>query len=585
MQCDGLESYWVILRTKLTFRNPLSLPYEGFIMNALSADDQRDQRLAELLDELTRRAAAEESIRLDEMVAQHPDLGQELRELWGAVMLADAVGFENSSQKSILSSDDSKTAIGAMPLPYEFGDYTLIEEIGRGGMGVVYRAKQKSLDRIVAVKMLLRGQWASASDQSRFRAEAEAAARLNHPNIVPVYEVGEREGYLFFSMKYVSERTLSNVLATGPMPPREAAKIVSQVARAIDFAHRQGVLHRDIKPSNILIDDDGNPHISDFGLAKQVSDPVHLTKTGAVLGTPAYMAPEQAAGNRGEVGITSDVYSVGCIIYHMLTGRPPFSAASPVDVVLMVLEQDPPMPRSVNPKADRDLEMVTLRCLQKPQDLRYSSAGFLADDLDAYLKDEPLSARSGRITQVVSRLFRETHHANILENWGVLWMWHSLALIVVCSLTNAFHLAGIRDRLPYFLFWTAGLGTWAAVFWLLRSRLGPVTFVERQIAHLWAASMISVALLFPVENLLNLEVLTLSPILALSSGMVFLAKAGILSGSFYFSAAALFATSIVMAKWSDYAHFIFGFVSALCFFLPGWKYHRRKLAADKNLKS
>ncbi|MEZ6119835.1 MAG: serine/threonine-protein kinase [Pirellulaceae bacterium] len=494
-------------------------------------------------------------------------------------MLADAVGVEVSTSlagSALTRSYQANQVI--LALPFEFGDYTLLREVGRGGMGVVYEARQKSLDRTVAVKMLLRGQWASASDQARFRAEAESAASLHHPQIVPVYEVGERDGYLFFSMKFVSHRTLSQLLSDGPISPRHAAELLSQVARAIDFAHRHGVLHRDLKPSNILIDEEGLPHVSDFGLAKQVADPANLTRSGAVLGTPAYMAPEQAAGNRGEVGITSDVYSLGCILYHMLAGRPPFTAASPVDVVLMVLEQDPPLLRSLNPKADRDLEMIALRCLQKPQDLRYPSAAALANDLDAYLSDEPISARSGRFTQIVARLFRETHHAQVLENWGVLWMWHSLALLVVCSLTNTIYLAGIRDRLPYFLFWTAGLGTWAAVFWMLRNRMGPVTFVERQIAHLWAGSMISVALLFPVEALLDLEVLTLSPILALSSGMVFMAKAGILSGSFYFSAAALFATSVVMACWPSYAHFIFGTVSAACFFLPGWKYHQQKMA-------
>jgi serine/threonine-protein kinase len=174
-------------------------------------------------------------------------------------------------------------------------------------------------------------------------------------------------------------------------------------------------------------------------------------------------------------------------------------------------------------------------------------------------------------------MFRETHHAAVLQNWGLLWMWHSLALIVVCTLTNAFYLFGIRDRLLYFLFWTAGLGTWAGVFWILRRRMGPVTFVERQIAHVWAASMASIAMLFPLEYLLKLPVLTLSPILALSSGMVFLVKAGILTGTFYFYAIVLFLTAFPMAAFPDYSHVIFGIVSAACFFFPGWKYHRQRL--------
>jgi serine/threonine-protein kinase len=298
-----------------------------------------------------------------------------------------------------------------------------------------------------------------------------------------------------------------------------------------------------------------------------------------VLGTPAYMAPEQAAGARGEVGPASDVYSLGAVLYHMLTGRPPFQAASAVDTVLLVLEQDPVPPRMLNPKVDRDLEMIALKCLQKPPDLRYSTAAALADDLEAYLNDESISARSGRFVQVLSRWMRETHHATVLENWGVLWMWHSLALLVVCLLTNALHWAGDENRWHYFLLWTVGLGAWAAVFWLLRRRMGPVTFVERQIAHVWAASMIGVAMLFPLEYLLARPVLSLSPLLGLVNGMVFLVKAGILSGVFYVQAIALFLTAMLMAIYPDWAHVIFGVVSAACFFFPGLKYYRQRIRA------
>ncbi len=549
----------------------LSVPLEAELSSS------EDARLAKLLDELSARARQGEPVDIEQEASALGPLGQELRELWGAVMLANAVGTES---RSASAAPPEARVRPPLELPYRFGDYELVDELGRGGMGVVYLARQLSLGRIVALKMLLRGQWASVADQARFRAEAEAAARLDHPNIVPVYEVGEHDGHPFFSMKYVSGETISQHFDAGPAPAREAAQIMLSVARAIDFAHRRGVLHRDLKPSNVLIDEQGEPHVMDFGLAKQTADPVSLTRTGAVLGTPAYMAPEQAAGNRGEVGITSDVYSLGTILYHLLTGRPPFEANSPMEIVLQVLEQDPPLPREINPKVDRDLEMIALRCLQKPPDLRYPTAGALADDLQAYLNDEPLSAHSGRFSQIVTRLFRETHHAAVLENWGLLWMWHSLALLVICFLTNAMHLRdkaqGREDRIQYFLLWTAGLGAWAAVFWALRRRMGPVTFVERQIAHVWAASMICIGMLFPVEYLMEEPALKLSPILALVSGMVFLIKAGILSGTFYLQAAALFLTAIAMAHWADYSHVIFGVVSAACFFLPGWKYYRQR---------
>lgn len=539
----------------------------------VASDTDRDERLALLLAELTDAVQQGQAVDLNAICGQHTDLAHELRQLWGAVMVADAAG---SHSRSEAAGPVQETPSGALELPTRLGGYELLAELGRGGMGVVYRARQLGLDREVAVKMILRGHLASPTDRERFRAEAEAAARLDHPNIVPVYEVGEAEGRPFFSMKYISGRTLSQLLAEHPLPSHEAAYILTAVSRAIHFAHQKGVLHRDLKPSNILMDPDGEPHVTDFGLAKRMADPVSLTKSGAILGTPSYMAPEQAAGARGEVGPASDVYSLGAVLYHMLTGRPPFQAASPVDTVLLVLEQDPVPPRMINPKVDRDLEMIALRCLQKPADLRYASADALADDLEAYLHDEPIAARSGRFVQVLSRLFRETHHAAVLENWGLLWMWHSLVVFIACAATDLLHLAGLNERWYYIALWTAGLGTWASVFWALRRRVGPVTFVERQIAHVWAASMVAIGLLFFLELLMDLPVLSLSPILGLISGMVFFVKAGILSGTFYIQAVTLFLTAFVMAQFPSVSHLIFGTVTSLCFFIPGWKYYRQR---------
>ena len=352
--------------------------------------------------------------------------------------------------------------------------------------------------------------------------------------------------------------------------------MLMEVSHAIDYAHDQGVLHRDLKPSNILLDDEGVPYVADFGLAKFERGRHSLTRSGAVLGTPSYMAPEQAAGARGEVNQISDVYSLGAILYHMLTGQPPFLGATPVDTVLMVLEQDPVTPYVLNRRVDRSLEMIAMRCLQKPQDLRYASAGDLANDLSAYLRNESISAREGRFGQVIANLFRETHHASVLENWGLLWMWHSLVLLVACVATNVLFLMEIRNPLYYWLMWVAGFGTWAAVFWWVRRRMGPVTFVERQIAHVWGASMVCVALLFPLEMNLGLPVLSLAPILSVVAGMTFLIKAGILSGGFYIQAVALFATAFLMAIFPRYALTMFGVVSAGCFFFSGLKYYRRR---------
>jgi serine/threonine-protein kinase len=548
----------------------------------MSVSDDHDEALAARLTELSDRVQRGEQVDLEAECARTPHLAAGLRELWGAVLVAQAVGSAarlDVTQPHHPAAPMRDTPSGVLELPCRFGEYELLQEIGRGGMGVVYRARQQSLQRDVAVKMILRAQLASGAERERFQAEAQAAAKLEHPAIVPVYEVGEIDGRPYFTMKHVRGTTLAAKLAEGPLPPRDAARILRQVARGVHFAHERGILHRDLKPSNILLDEQGNAHVTDFGLAKQTTDSPTLTKTGAVLGTPAYMAPEQAAGARGQVTPASDVYSLGVVLYSMLTGRPPFQAASPVDTLLMVLEQDPVPPRVINPKADADLEMIALRCLQKPIDLRYPSAAALADDLNAYLNTESISARSGRFAQVLAWWLRETHHAVVLENWGLLWMWHSLVLLVVCGLTNVLQLLETNQPWMYFVLWTAGLGAWAAVFWALRRRMGPVTFVERQIAHVWAASMVCIALLFPLEFLLGLPPLKLSPVLGLISGMVFVVKAGILSGEFYAQAVVLFTTAAVMALFPRYAHLIFGVVGACCFFFPGLKYYRKRLQA------
>jgi eukaryotic-like serine/threonine-protein kinase len=563
----------------------------------VSASD-RDRQLAAVLERLFEESQQGKAVDIEAAAREHPALAAELRELWATAMIAEDFGSfsgdmaDPANEPTIVLDSHSGGGL-RQAFPQEFGDYELLQEIGRGGMGVVFQARQLSLDRIVALKMILRGELASNADMARFRAEAESAARLNHPHIVPVYEVAEHDGQPFFSMKYIAGTTLAARVAESDISSREASELLLPVCRAIADAHRCGVLHRDLKPSNILIDTAGCPYVSDFGLAKRIrlgdraatdgDEPslAGLTQSGAILGTPGYMAPEQAAGQRGEIGPGTDVYSLGAILYALLTGRPPFRSASPVDTVLMVLEQDPVPPRLLNPQADPDLEMIALKCLQKPIDLRYRSADELADDLAAYLANEPISARSSHFSQIVSRAFRETHHAAVLENWGLLWILHSLVLLVLCLVTNWFQFQEVTSRLPYLGVWTLGLGAWAAVFWELRRRSGPITFVERQIAHVWAGSMIASTLLFGVEELLDLKVLTLSPVLGLISGMVFLVKAGILSGAFYVQAGALFLTALLMAilpqtLLPDISISLFGIVSALCFVIPGLKYYRQR---------
>jgi eukaryotic-like serine/threonine-protein kinase len=362
-------------------------------------------------------------------------------------------------------------------------------------------------------------------------------------------------------MQFVSGQTLAERLKAAPMTGREAALVMVSVCRAIAYAHRQGVLHRDIKPSNILIDEAGRVRVTDFGLAKFAGSSDSLTRTGAVVGTPSYMSPEQASGHSHHIGPRSDVYSLGCVLYHALTGRPPFIADSPMQLAMKILENDPPPPRLLEPSIDRDLEMIVQRAIQKPPDLRYASADELADELESYLRDEPIKARSGKLAQVVAGWFRETHHAVVLQNWGLLWMWHSLVLIVVCIATECMAWYQVQSRLSYSALWVVGLGTWAAVFWALRRRMGPVTFVERQVAHVWGASLIAIAALAPLEWMLGLKPLTLSPVLAIVGFIIFFIKAGIFSGWFYIQSFALLITSFAMALIPNFAHLIFGAVA------------------------
>jgi serine/threonine protein kinase len=275
----------------------------------------------------------------------------------------------------------------------DFGDYELLEEIGLGGQGVVYRAHQKSLNRTVALKVIGLAHWATEAHVKRFRLEAEAAAGLNHPCIVPIYEVGERDGACYFSMGLVEGGQLDAVAKREPMPIRHAAELMAKLARTVHYAHEHGILHRDIKPGNILLDAKGEPHLTDFGLARLVETESTVTRTMEVLGTPSYMAPEQAVGNNAGVTGATDIYGLGAVLYQLLTGHPPFAGGTTYETVRLVLDTEPRQPRLLNPKVDRELATICLKCLDKDPQRRYSSALVLAEDLERWLKHEPIRAR------------------------------------------------------------------------------------------------------------------------------------------------------------------------------------------------
>jgi TolB-like protein/Tfp pilus assembly protein PilF len=288
---------------------------------------------------------------------------------------------------------NNKKSAHAAELLGELGDYELLEEIGRGGQGVVFRARQKSLNRTVALKVISLGQWASKVHLKRFRREAEAAASLDHPSIVPIYEVGERDGSCYFSMKFVEGGQLDEVVRRMPMSIRQAAELIAKVARTVHYAHEHSILHRDIKPGNILLDAKGEPHLTDFGLARLVESESSVTQTLDVLGTPSYMAPEQAVGNNAAVSSATDVYGLGAVLYQLLTGHPPFAGGTTYETIKLLESTEPRSPRLWNPKIDRDLSTICLKCLEKDPKRRYSSALALAEDLERWVKHEPILAR------------------------------------------------------------------------------------------------------------------------------------------------------------------------------------------------
>jgi WD40 repeat protein/tRNA A-37 threonylcarbamoyl transferase component Bud32 len=273
------------------------------------------------------------------------------------------------------------------------GDYEILAEIARGGMGVVYKARHRRLNRVVALKVIRAGPLATADEAQRLLVEAEAAAKLDHPNIVPIYEAGEVDGRPFFSMAFVEGQSLAQAVAAGPLPPRPAAELIQQVAEAVAYAHANGVIHRDLNPANVMLDTAGQPRITDFGLAKRTDADSRLTQSGQVMGTPSFMPPEQAQGRTELVGPPADIYSLGATLYCLLTGRPPFHAATALETLRQVEEREPVPPRRINPAVDRDLDTICLKCLQKRPEKRYATASALAQDLRRFLDRRPILAR------------------------------------------------------------------------------------------------------------------------------------------------------------------------------------------------
>jgi hypothetical protein len=385
-------------------------------MNSTSPDNTgRETRLNEAIAAYLEAVESGRAPDREAWLAQHPDLADDLRRFFanhdqmaqlGVPLRAAAPVASPTSAAATPAPSESSADPALGPVRY-FGDYELLEEIGRGAMGVVYKARQISLDRLVALKMILAGQLASEDDIRRFHQEAQTAARLQHPNIVAIHEVGQQQGQQYFSMDFVEGHSLAELIGDAPLPPDRANRYLRGIAEAIHYAHQRGTLHRDLKPSNVLIDRFDQPRVTDFGLAKRIDTDAGLTATGAVVGTPSYMPPEQASGERDRVGPASDVYALGAVLYELITGRPPFRAATVLETLLQVRVAEPAPPRSLNPAVGRDLETIVLKCLAKDPVRRYASAREMADDLHALQEGRPIKARRPGVVERAGRWLRQ----------------------------------------------------------------------------------------------------------------------------------------------------------------------------------
>lgn len=494
-------------------------------------------------------------------------------------------------QPTIAHVGAATTAAAALSVQMRFGEFELIEEIARGGMGVVYRARQVELDRIVALKMILTGQLASEEEVGRFRVEALAAAQLEHANIVSIYDVGEVDGQHYFSMEYVKGANLSKLLGVGVLPGRKAAEYIEQVARAVHYAHERGILHRDLKPGNILVNEQNQPKITDFGLAKlmpatggppsarRASD---LTRTGRVMGTPGYMSPEQASGQSRELGPACDVYGIGAVLYELLTGRPPFRGESDLETVLQVLNQDPVPPRLLHPNVDVDLETICLKCLEKDPALRYPSAAALADDLHRYLHGEAITARSINLLERLTRTLAHSQHDKHFRHWGLGLMVFALIIFVAhASTTTLLEWDVLPEAYCYMVPRFVEFLLIGIVLWYSRPRsLLPTNAAERLIWAVWIGYLIAFATLSWGLRELGLSRVEVYPASAILSGLAFFIMGCHVWGGCYvigvafMIAGSLMTLHIKYSPGTELSPLIFGTMWGLALLVVGVRYWR-----------
>ena len=483
-------------------------------MTSPDDDDPGSLRDAELLDELLTAIQRGDVARRDALLEQGPWL----RDVVGCLSALDRLMPAQIAPEfapTMPGTGSPTPALNTRPMEGSgvFGKYDLLGEVGRGGMGVVYKARQRDLNRIVALKMILASEWASAEEIRRFQAEARAAARLRHRNIVAIHEIGEQLGRHYFAMDFVEGESLSAIVKRGALAPEQAARWMVSIAQAVEHLHSQGIVHRDLKPSNVLIDSAGEPIVMDFGLAKIFDSDGGATRSGVILGTPSYMSPEQAAGRNSLITTRSDVYSLGAMLYEMLSGRPPFREANPLDTLVQVIEGEPTLLRQLVTTIPRALELICCKCLEKDPARRYASAAELAADLIRFLQSEPVEAHHGGAWQSVERWGRR--QPNLAVHLAAI----SCALVIVQLRYCLTETDPVAHALVMFV-----LGLWwlSSVLWqqlLSRDRLATVSRVGTIVGDV---ALLTAALV--LSGWTNGTLLVVYPLLIAAAGLWFRVK-------------------------------------------------------------
>jgi hypothetical protein len=505
---------------------------------------------------------------VEDYLQQFPELDPAwLRDAW------DCEGEDGTKRTMFLGSSEPERSQAGDTAVREWlgGKYEILEEIGRGGMGVVYRAHQSGVRRVVAIKMILGGEHTTAAALERFRIEAEAAARLRHDGIVQIFDLGTESGRPYLVMEYVPGGSLKSQLDGTPWPGPQAAELVERLARIIHAAHEKQIIHRDLKPANILLSPDGQIRITDFGLAKLMDESASLTLTGEVLGTPSYMAPEQARGERKEILPATDVYALGVILYELLTGRPPFKGATATETIMQVITEPPIPPRLLNPRVAQDLETICLQCLQKEPGRRYASALALAEDLARYRDHRPILAhRPGWKDTLMWALGRQYWVAR--ATWGRISLAHALIGFVFQIVIQWLIHSGQRPE----VWWLCVATLWILVAATFARYLGPrrheLTSVEQSIlawccGYVLGSAALWIALGAPTDERL---LTTYYPAVAVITGLGYFVQGSLYWGRFYFFGVGMFVLAAAMPLWPQWAPLQMGVAFAIAQGSIGW---------------